>query len=201
VFAWVTISASDLEASRAFYDVVLATVGLERDGDRWGQLSVVQSTSPTTRLHVGFAVPTHEEVDAFWHAGTEAGYRDDGAPGPRPQYSARYYGAFLLDPDGNSVEAVFNTPDRRRGLVDHLWIRVADLAASRAFYEDAAPRTGFRQAWTGDDPPRVGFRGRDGSFSLVEDGPPTRNVAIAFPGGTSVELDPDGNELGLADPD
>ena len=45
-------------------------------------------------------------MDEFWRIGTAAGFRDDGAPGPRPQYSDSYYGAFLLDPDGNSVEAV-----------------------------------------------------------------------------------------------
>jgi hypothetical protein len=43
--------------------------------------------------------PSRERVDAFWHAGIEAGHRDDGAPGPRPQYSKDYYGTFLLDPD------------------------------------------------------------------------------------------------------
>ena len=59
----------------------------------------------TRRLHIGFAAPSREHVDAFWRAGTEAGYQDDGAPGPRPQYHADYYGAFLLDPDGNSAEA------------------------------------------------------------------------------------------------
>jgi predicted lactoylglutathione lyase len=50
--------------------------------------------------------PSRERVDAFWHAGIEAGHRDDGAPGPRPQYSKDYYGTFLLDPDGNNVELV-----------------------------------------------------------------------------------------------
>jgi len=195
VFERVTIRVSDLDASRAFYDLVLATVGLARDGDRYGQLELVAAADPTTRLHVGFAVPAHDEVDAFWRTGTEAGYRDDGAPGPRPQYSERYYGAFLLDPDGNSIEAVYNTPDRARGLVDHLWIRVADLEASRRFYDGLSAATGFRQAWADVDPPRTGFRGADGSFTLVVDGTPTRNAAIAFPGGgdAAPDTDPDGN--------
>jgi len=195
VFERVTISASDVDASRAFYDLVLATVGLSRDDDVWGQLQVVAAAPPTTRLHVAFAVPTHAEVDEFWRSGTEAGYADDGAPGLRPQYSERYFGAFLLDPDGNSIEAVYNTPERRRGLIDHLWIRVGDLEASRAFYAEAAGRNGFREAWRGDDPPRVGFRGADGSFSLVVDGPPTRNAAIAFPQAGTPTRDPDGNEV------
>ena len=54
--------------------------------------------------------PSRAHVDEFWRAGTEAGYRDDGAPGPRPQYSPDYYGGFLLDPDGNSAEAVHHGP-------------------------------------------------------------------------------------------
>jgi hypothetical protein len=52
-------------------------------------------------------------VDEFWRVGTAAGYRDDGVPGPRPQYRADYYGAFLLDPDGNSIEAVHHGALRR----------------------------------------------------------------------------------------
>ena len=47
-------------------------------------------------------------VDAFHEAGVAAGYRSDGAPGERPEYHSGYYGAFLLDPDGNNVEAVFH---------------------------------------------------------------------------------------------
>lgn len=45
-------------------------------------------------------------MDAFWQAGTEAGYRDDGEPGLRPRYGGDYYGGFLLDPDGNNAEVV-----------------------------------------------------------------------------------------------
>ena len=62
---------------------------------------------PVTRgLHVGFRAPSRAAVDAFWQAGIDAGYRDDGAPGPRTEYGPDYYGGFLLDPDGNSAEAV-----------------------------------------------------------------------------------------------
>jgi catechol 2,3-dioxygenase-like lactoylglutathione lyase family enzyme len=121
-------------------------------------------------------------VDAFWQAGIDAGYRDDGAPGPRTQYGSDYYGGFLLDPDGNSAEAVHSerarpVPD---GRIDHLWIRVADLAASKRFYTTIAPYAGIR---LGDDEPgRVQFRGEDYSFSLIDDGQPlTQHVHLAFP--------------------
>ena len=61
---------------------------------------------PTRGLHIGFSAPTREHVDAFWQAGVDAGYRDDGAPGPRPEYGPTTTARFLLDPDGNSAEAV-----------------------------------------------------------------------------------------------
>ena len=58
------------------------------------------------QLHIAFAADTREQVDAFWAAARAAGGRDNGAPGPRPEYSASYYGAFVLDPDGHNIEAV-----------------------------------------------------------------------------------------------
>src|SRR6059036_3524910 len=140
-----------------FYDTVLRTLGLERAPSKqwveWGDFSIAQATEEnpvTRRLHVAFFAPTHAEVDEFWRVGTEAGYRDDGAPGPRPQYSPDYYGSFLLDPDGNSAEAVHHE-ERRPGPIDHLWIRVADLEASRRFYETVAPYTGFSLVSEGPD--------------------------------------------------
>jgi hypothetical protein len=79
-------------------------------------------------------------------AGRDAGAGDGGAPGPRPRYRDDYYGGFLLDPDGNSVEAVHHalTPERRG--IDHLWLRVADLGAARPFYETIAPHAGLEVA-------------------------------------------------------
>ncbi len=130
----------------------------------------------TRRLHIGFFAPSREHVDEFWRVGTAAGYPDDGAPGPRPQYSESYYGAFLLDPDGNSAEAVHHDIRGRHG-IDHLWIRVADVAASKRFYETVAPYTGFGPRH--DTPERAGFAGAGASFSLVA-GTPTRAVHMAF---------------------
>ena len=95
-------------------------------------------------LHIGFRAPSREAVNAFWQAGVDAGYRDDGAPGPRPAYRPDYYGGFLLDPDGNSAEAVhtkrdYPVPD---GRIDHL-DRVRDPGASRRFYMTIAPHAGW----------------------------------------------------------
>src|SRR5207248_929743 len=137
-FDHVTIRVSDRASSERFYNTVLPTVGLEEPSfaepyPEWGDFSLAQATEEqpvTRRLHVAFFAPSRAVVDEFWRVGTEAGYRDDGAPGPRPQYSPEYYGSFLLDPDGNSAEVVHHE-ERRRGPIDHLWIRVADLDASR----------------------------------------------------------------------
>ena len=116
-------------------------------------------------------------MDEFWRTGTSAGYRDDGAPGLRPQYGPDYYGGFLLDPEGNSAEAVHHDLVRDRGLVDHLWIRVADVAAAKRFYVAVAPYAGFRL--DDDTPERAQFVGGSGSFSLVS-GTPSEHVYMSF---------------------
>jgi len=114
VFDHVTIRVADLPASEAFYATVLQTLGIERTytGEElveWQDFSIAPADAEhpvSRRLHVGFVAPSRERADAFWRVGTEAGHRDDGAPGPRPEYGGDYYGAFLLDPDGNNVEVV-----------------------------------------------------------------------------------------------
>jgi catechol 2,3-dioxygenase-like lactoylglutathione lyase family enzyme len=114
VFDHVTIRASDRGASEQFYATVLAPLGIARtytadDLAEWDDFSLASADADnpvTRRLHIAWLAPSRELVDEFWRVGTSAGYRDDGAPGERPQYSPDYYGAFLLDPDGNSAEAV-----------------------------------------------------------------------------------------------
>jgi catechol 2,3-dioxygenase-like lactoylglutathione lyase family enzyme len=186
VFDHVTIRVTDRDASERFYDTVLAPLGIDRtyrtrwfsEWDDFLLAGADDADPPTRRLHIGFVAPSREQVDEFWRAGTEAGYTDDGRPGPRPQYRGDYYGAFLLDPDGNSAEAAHHGARRRGGIVDHLWLRVADLAAARRFYETIAPHAGLRVNY--DTPDRVRFAGASGSFSLVR-GMPTENVHMAFP--------------------
>jgi catechol 2,3-dioxygenase-like lactoylglutathione lyase family enzyme len=65
---------------------------------------------PKGGTHVAFTAATRAEVDAFHQAAIAAGGRDNGAPGPRPHYHKNYYGAFVLDPDGNNIEAVCHRP-------------------------------------------------------------------------------------------
>jgi predicted lactoylglutathione lyase len=140
----------------------------------------------TRRLHIGFAATSHEAVDAFWRAGTEAGYQDDGAPGPRPQYLDDYYGGFLLDPDGNSAEGAHHAKLRKRSGVDHLWIRVADAVASARFYEAIAPFSGFQLDFSRAD--RARFFGGGSSFTVLE-GSPTEHLHMAFPAADNATVD------------
>ena len=186
MFDHVTIRVSDRAASVRFYNTVLSTLGVEQthadehlpEWDDFSLEAAADEHSVTRRLHIGFAAPSREHVDRFWRAGTEAGYRDDGAPGPRPQYSEDYYGAFLLDPDGNSAEAVHHDSLRDGGVVDHLWIRVTDLEDSTRFYETVGPAAGFRVGTELAD--RTSFACVSGSFSVVRGGKPTENVHLAF---------------------
>ena len=199
MFDHVGIAVSDVAASERFYGTVLTVLGVEpshADADQvrssearslvgWEDwwIGSTDREHPVTRgLHVGFRAPDRAIVDAFWQAGIDAGHPDDGAPGPRPVYGPDYYGGFLLDPDGSSVEAVHAARERPvpDAIIDHLWLRVRDPQASRRFYTTVAPYAGLRLAH--DTPDRVQFSGPDFSFSLVrDDRPPTEHVHLAFP--------------------
>jgi catechol 2,3-dioxygenase-like lactoylglutathione lyase family enzyme len=188
VFDHVTIRVSDRAVSEQVYAQLFDVLGHAKTNvDEWDDFSFAQGDVPTRRLHIGFRATSRELVDAFWRTGVEAGYRDDGPPGPRPQYTPDYYGSFLLDPDGNSVEAVHYDGMRRDGTIDHLWIRVADLAAAKRFYEMIAPLAGF--SLRADHPSRANFGTGNGSFAVVDDGPPTENVHLAFPAASDAAVD------------
>ncbi len=194
VFDHVTIRASDRAAAERFYETVLRALEIEKTSSdegyaEWNDFSLAQATDEkpvTRRLHLGFAAPSRAYVDAFWQAGTVAEYRDDGAPGPRPEYGGDYYGAFLLDPDGNSAEAVHHGSLREGGAVDHVWMRVADLPASTRFYAVIAPYAGFRLQK--ELPGRAQFVGESGSFSVVA-GTSSEHVHIAFPASDNATVD------------
>jgi len=194
VFDHVTIRASDRAASERFLDTVLPTLGIEKTyADEsfveWGDFSLAEADAEkpvTRRLHIGFAAPSRDHVDAFHRTGIGAGYWSDGSPGPRPQYRDDYYGGFLLDPDGNSVEAVNYGAVRAAG-IDHLWIRVADVAASRRFYDLVARHAGF--ALRRDLGHRVQFAAGGASFSVTEGAQPTEGLHMAFPAGENATVD------------
>jgi catechol 2,3-dioxygenase-like lactoylglutathione lyase family enzyme len=111
----VHIRVRHAQDSIAFYKTVLAPLGIppiwERaDGAQFANLVVSDDRPPGGPVHVAFVATSRDEVDAFYRAGVDAGYRENGAPGVREEYSSdaggRYYAAYLLDPDGNNVEAV-----------------------------------------------------------------------------------------------
>jgi catechol 2,3-dioxygenase-like lactoylglutathione lyase family enzyme len=119
-----TIGVSDLARSRDFYRRALAPLGMEELGP-WSDESrdvafgppglddFIISThyEPGGQVHIAFAADSEEQVRRFHAAALEAGGRDNGAPGPRYEYSAGYFGAFVLDPDGHNVEAVFHASE------------------------------------------------------------------------------------------
>ena len=126
----VEIRVSDLPASRQMYEAALAELGFvvlsdgEFEGDQYvlfGRgteddfgLHTVGTTPGrdrvTTGAHIAFIAPDAGAVTRWYEAATNNGGTDNGPPGLRPEYSGQYYAAFVLDPDGNNVEAVFHAP-------------------------------------------------------------------------------------------
>ena len=114
---------SDVEQSKRFYLAALGALGIPLGGEGpdyfWADelfISSAQSKAAagklTGRVHLAFQATSREQVEQFYRAGLAAGGSDNGAPGERP-YHPGYYGAFLLDPDGNNIEAVFHGPAKR----------------------------------------------------------------------------------------
>jgi catechol 2,3-dioxygenase-like lactoylglutathione lyase family enzyme len=114
-------TVSDYQRSKAFYEQVLAPLGITllmepmaeaagfgRDGKPFFWLETRGSAG--TGLHVAFAVDDRATVDTFHATALEAGATDNGGPGVREIYHSHYYGAYVLDPDGNNIEAVCHKP-------------------------------------------------------------------------------------------
>jgi catechol 2,3-dioxygenase-like lactoylglutathione lyase family enzyme len=115
----ITVGVSDVARSREFYRHALtplgfAEIGAWREGgeevsfglDEANDFGISSAYGTGAPVHVAFAADRREQVDAFYAAALQAGGRDNGAPGLRPEYSEGYYSAFVLDPDGHNVEAV-----------------------------------------------------------------------------------------------
>ena len=117
----VGIEVSDLARSRAFYEAALEPLGVRLLMEFEGAVGFGKDTEHGSKpffwiyergrpavsgAHVAFAAADRDTVDAFHAAALAAGATDNGAPGPRPIYHPGYYGAFVLDPDANNVEAV-----------------------------------------------------------------------------------------------
>lgn len=120
MYSHVTIGSNDLARSRAFYDAVLATLGVERffENERalgYGELRGTRcwvmkpfDGGPATvgnGTHIAFLAPSRAAVRAFHETALAHGGTDEGPPGLRPQYHRNYYGAYVRDPDGNKIQA------------------------------------------------------------------------------------------------
>lgn len=120
-------AVADLSRAKAFYLSALKPLGvgliMEVSAEQTGAGAhagfgagkkaffwIGDGAKPKGGVHVAFTAQTRAEVDAFHRAAIAAGGKDNGAPGPRPHYHEHYYGAFVLDPDGNNIEAVCHKP-------------------------------------------------------------------------------------------
>lgn len=113
------LRARNFANTRHFYAAVLESLGIriEQSGEGWFQVDelfvdAADAKTPPTHIHLAFQARDREMVDAFYSAAISAGGTDNGPPGER-HYHPGYYGAFVLDPDGNNIEAVFHGPVRR----------------------------------------------------------------------------------------
>ncbi|MDP3370811.1 MAG: VOC family protein [Brevundimonas sp.] len=126
------IVGTDLKAARRFYEAIAGALGLETadngpDAFLFGKSReepipylwsgtlipsywVDGSRAGINQMHVAFRADSKAMVQAFYDAALKAGGKDNGAPGPR-EGADQYYGAFVLDPDGNNIEAVYRGPD------------------------------------------------------------------------------------------
>ena len=117
----INLPVSDIERSKRFFREALSPLGYELlmehpiSGAGFGQAGKpdfwIKQGMISSAVHVAFASPDRVAVDAFHDAAIAAGGRDNGPPGLRPEYHSTYYGAFVLDPDGNNIEAVCHRPE------------------------------------------------------------------------------------------
>ncbi|EPM4908864.1 VOC family protein [Klebsiella oxytoca] len=119
-------NVSDLERSKLFYTITLASLGhilrfeikgkaagfgptqLEKGADPGGSFWLTKGSPFTPRMHLAFSAASKRQVDIFYLSALEAGGKDNGAPGYRANYHSGYYAAFVIDPDGYNIEAVYH---------------------------------------------------------------------------------------------
>lgn len=117
LFDHLHLRVRDLEASKRFYRAATEAVGLglTGEGDGWfsaDELFVSADAEPTSGLHIAFQAADQDTVRRFHEAALAAGGTDNGAPGER-EYHPGYFAGYVLDPDGNNVEAVYHGPVQR----------------------------------------------------------------------------------------
>lgn len=121
MFDHVKFGASDFEASKSFFLKALAPLGVVAAAEgkpTYGiemcipggnsSLCIFQTEEKPAHLHLAFSAGSRQQVEAFYRAALDAGGQDNGPPGLRPQYSGRYFAAFVIGPDGHNIEAVYH---------------------------------------------------------------------------------------------
>lgn len=121
MFDHVVIGVSDYAASKTFFLKALeplgvvvvqeGPLGVELSADDATSLCLFQTGEKPARLHLAFKAGNRRQVEEFYRAALEAGGKDNGAPGLRPNYHANYYAAFVIGPDGHNVEVVCHEPE------------------------------------------------------------------------------------------
>ncbi|UTW06606.1 VOC family protein [Pseudomonas benzenivorans] len=125
ILSHISLGSNRFDEAVAFYDQVLPTLGCRRIlahpgavayGREYPEFWVQRPhdgrpASVGNGSHIGFIAPDRDAVDAFYRAALAAGARDEGAPGPRPDYGEPYYGCFVRDLDGHKIEATFWDPN------------------------------------------------------------------------------------------
>lgn len=121
MFDHVVFGVSDYAASKAFFLKALEPIGMtvvsegplgiELSADGKVSLCMFQTEEKPAHLHLAFVAGNRQQVQAFHRAALEAGAKDNGAPGLRPNYSGKYYAAFVIGPDGHNIEVVCHEPE------------------------------------------------------------------------------------------
>jgi catechol 2,3-dioxygenase-like lactoylglutathione lyase family enzyme len=189
MFDHVTLRVAELATAGAAFTAVLDALEIEQTANTpslsvWGNFALTQTDGEhpiAQRVHVAFVAPTPAHVDRFWQAGIDAGFTDDGPAGPRPDYADDYYAAFIKDAAGNSFEAVYRDGARPRGSIDHVAIRVSDVAAATTFYTTIGPAAGLTVRRQAADSAALSVGASDGSLLLIA-GEPTQKLHLAFSG-------------------
>lgn len=117
----ITISVNDLISSKAFYEKTFIPFGYKisfgEEGSFWAfdigngaffEIAQYNKSDNLSPCHIAFRAKSQQQVQQFYEAALAAGGQCNGAPGPRPQYTENYYAAFVIDPSGHNIEAVFD---------------------------------------------------------------------------------------------
>ncbi len=130
MFDHVKFGVRDFALSKAFYLRALEPIGVTAvtdwppDGAELSQpsgiasLCIYQTEEKPAHLHIAFMAESRQQVDAFYSAALGAGGQCNGPPGLRPQYSGKYYAAFVIDPDGHNIEVVCHEPETSQDCED-----------------------------------------------------------------------------------